>query len=107
MLSTQTVSSFVNGDWLIYNISGSVTFRFTKTHGPNALLSGLFIDPSTAPNPVAAHPNTATLIGKDTRTQGNWRGKYGAGTVHRRRPAQPPALGHRLQRRATSSTTTF
>jgi len=78
VLSTQTVSNFANGVWLIYNISGNVTFRFTATAGPDALLSGLLIDPSTAPKPSAAHPNTATLIGTDTQTEGNWRGKYGS-----------------------------
>jgi hypothetical protein len=78
VLSTQTVSNFANGIWLIYNISGNVTFRFTATAGPDALLSGLLIDPSTAPNPTAAHPDTATLVGTDTTTQGNWRGVYGS-----------------------------
>jgi hypothetical protein len=78
VLSTQKISNFANGVWLIYNISGNVTFQFTATAGPNALLSGLLIDPSTAPNPTAAHPNTATLIGTDTKTEGNWRGKYGS-----------------------------
>ena len=39
-----TVSSFTGGDYLIFNVSGSVTFQFTRVAGGSAVLSGLFID---------------------------------------------------------------
>jgi hypothetical protein len=45
VLSTQTVSSFSNGAYMDYTISGNVLITITKETGPNAVLSGLFFDP--------------------------------------------------------------
>jgi YDG domain/Bacterial Ig-like domain (group 3)/MBG domain (YGX type) len=45
VLSTQTVSSFHDGVYMNYTISGNVLITITKTAGPNAVLSGLFFDP--------------------------------------------------------------
>jgi len=39
-----TVSSFTGGVYLIFNVSGDVTFKFTHVAGGSAVLSGLFID---------------------------------------------------------------
>ena len=50
VLSTQTVSSFQGGVYMNYTISGNVLITITYTGGPagvNAVLSGLFFDPST------------------------------------------------------------
>ncbi len=66
VLSTQTVSSFQSGIYLDYAISGNVLITFTKLSGPNAVLSGLFLDPTT----------TATYLKQDT-TQGTGIGTYG------------------------------
>ena len=44
-LDTQTLSDFANGKYLVWNIRGSVRFRFTRQTGPNALLMGLFFSP--------------------------------------------------------------
>ncbi len=66
VLSTQTVSSFQSGTYLDYAISGNVLITFTKLSGPNAVLSGLFLDPTT----------TATYLKQDT-TQGTGIGSYG------------------------------
>ena len=46
VLSTQTVSSFQSGIYLDYAISGNVLITFTKEAGTNAVLSGLFLDPT-------------------------------------------------------------
>ena len=54
VLSTQTVSSFQSGIYLDYAISGNVLITFTKLAGPNAVLSGLFLDPSTGTTSTAA-----------------------------------------------------
>src|SRR5262249_13034615 len=48
VLSTQTISSFHNGIYLDYAVSGDIRITITRTGGANAVLSGLFLDPSTA-----------------------------------------------------------
>jgi hypothetical protein len=42
VLDTQRLSAFAGGVWLVWNVSGHVTFRITKTAGENAVLSGVF-----------------------------------------------------------------
>jgi hypothetical protein len=37
-----TGTNFVNGTYLIWNISGHVTIALTSTAGPNAVASGIF-----------------------------------------------------------------
>ena len=46
VLDTQNVSSFHTGVYLSWTISGNVLITITKTGGANAVLSGLFFDPS-------------------------------------------------------------
>ncbi len=46
VLNTQTLSSsFHGGVYLVWNVSGHVTFRITWTAGYNAVVSGLFFEP--------------------------------------------------------------
>jgi arylsulfate sulfotransferase len=47
VLSTETVSNFQNGEYLVWNVSGDVEVRITNLNGnnSNAVLSGLFLDP--------------------------------------------------------------
>jgi hypothetical protein len=67
VLSTQSISSFQSGVYLDYALSGHIVITITRTAGPNAVLNGLFLDPtSTAP------------VSEDTSTQGSWIGTYGA-----------------------------
>jgi hypothetical protein len=47
-LCTQTVSSFSNGAYMDYTISGNVLITITKEAGANAVLSGLFFDPGSS-----------------------------------------------------------
>jgi hypothetical protein len=68
VLDTETVSSFAQGVYLDWNISGNVLITITRLAGPNAVLSGLFLSPPSA---------SASLVGTDTTTQGNWIGTYG------------------------------
>jgi len=42
VLDTRSASSFVNGEYLVWNVGGHVTFRLTATAGPNAVVSGVF-----------------------------------------------------------------
>jgi hypothetical protein len=68
VLDTETVSSFTQGVDLDWNISGNVLITITRLAGPNAVLSGLFLSAPSA---------SASLVGTDTTTQGNWMGTYG------------------------------
>lgn len=72
-MDTRTVSSFYGGKYLVWNISGHVTFTITKSAGNNAVISGLFFG---GPRLVSA--SNATFVKSDTTTQGNWQGSYGA-----------------------------
>ena len=72
VLDTETVSSFSSGVYLQWVVSGNIVIKFTNLAGKNAVLSGLFLDPS------GSTPTTsATLIKTDTTTQGSWIGVYG------------------------------
>jgi hypothetical protein len=63
VLSTQSVSGFHTGVYLNYTISGDVLITITKTGGANAVLSGLFFDPTTtAPGVVRASNSTGGLV---------------------------------------------
>ena len=72
VLDTETVANFGGGDYLQWTLSGHVTITVEGLDFRKALLSGIFFDP-VAPPPA----NTATFIGTNTTTQGNWIGAYG------------------------------
>jgi hypothetical protein len=48
VLHTQAVSGFSGGQYLIYELKGSHTLRFTRGNGPNAVMSGLFFQPAAS-----------------------------------------------------------
>ena len=73
VLDTVVLSSFTGGVYLQWVVAGSVEISVTKLGGGGPVLSGVFIDPSVAPAAAA----TASLIGSDTTTEGNWIGTYG------------------------------
>src|SRR5262249_46550464 len=68
VLDTETLTAFSGGVYLVWSISGHMTIQVTQLAGPNAVVNGLFFDPPAA---------TATLIRRDTTTQGTWIGTYG------------------------------
>jgi hypothetical protein len=47
-LDSREVGSFQGGTYLVYQIKGGVQIKLRKTAGPNAVLSGIFFDPSTS-----------------------------------------------------------
>ena len=49
-------------------------FHVTRMEGPNAVISGLFVDGGEG-----GHGASATFAGTDPTSQGTWRGVYGAG----------------------------
>jgi len=85
VLDTRNVTSFVNGQYLVWNIAGHVVVRVTVTNGANAVVSGLFWDGGSvsSPPPTGGSPNpppvgnSAQFVAADTTTEGNWRGVYG------------------------------
>lgn len=76
LLDTRSVSSFVGGTYLVWNLSGHVVVRVTNTNpAGNAVVSGIFFGgPGAAPPPTG----TAAFLRTDTSTSGTWTGVYGA-----------------------------
>ena len=54
VLDTRNVSTFNGGAWLVWTISGNVTFKVTNTGPGNAVISGMFFDPASSPPPGGA-----------------------------------------------------
>jgi hypothetical protein len=44
VLDTETFSSFHNGEYAAWNVTGDVQIKVTKTGGVNAVVSGIFFD---------------------------------------------------------------
>jgi glucose/arabinose dehydrogenase len=78
VLDTETVQSFSAGTYLAWTISGHVLITITlqSPASSNAVLSGIFFDPA-GPLPAPAPTASATFVGNDTTTQGNWHPTYG------------------------------
>jgi hypothetical protein len=65
VLDTRSMSNFVNGQYLVWNLSGHVVLRVTHNAGINAVLSGLFFGSSGAgstPPPVIPPPTVPPVI---------------------------------------------
>jgi Concanavalin A-like lectin/glucanases superfamily/Domain of unknown function (DUF2341) len=60
VLDTRTVTSFENGQYLVWTLSGHVTIRFTNNGPYNAVMSGLFFGP---PSTAAQLKFTAPPVG--------------------------------------------
>lgn len=72
--SQALLTSFNGGVYLVWNVTGNVTFRITRKSG-NAVVSGIFFG-NAAPAPASnANVSFSRL---DATTQGNWRSAYGA-----------------------------
>jgi len=83
VLNTQTISSFTNGVYLIWNVTGNVIIKISCNTGPNAVISGAFFGgagSSSSPTtpPTTSSSNSAVFVNKDVSTEGNWQGVYGA-----------------------------
>ena len=68
LLDTETVSSFAKGVYLEWTVSGNILITITRLSGPNAVLNGLFFDPTSV--------TTTAIVNRST--EGNWIGTYGA-----------------------------
>lgn len=74
VLDTRTLSAFNAGKYLVWKITGHVKLRFTRTAGPNAVVSGIFFGPV----PTVVDANQAEFVKFDTETKGNWKNVYGS-----------------------------
>jgi predicted Fe-Mo cluster-binding NifX family protein len=71
-----TSANFVNGTYLVWNISGHVTITVTTNSGPNAVVAGIFFGGAgTVTQPAQA---TASWVKSNTATEGTWMGVYGS-----------------------------
>jgi hypothetical protein len=75
VLSSQSVTNFGGGVYLVWNVSGHVKIQVTLTGGVNAVATGLFFGGAGT---VVSSTGTAAFVKQDSTTQGNWQGAYGA-----------------------------
>lgn len=61
VLDTRAISSFQNGVYESWSITGHVTFTFTRTAGANAVASGIFFDTPSAPSSGGGTTTTTPL----------------------------------------------
>ena len=59
VLDTETLSSFTGGVYLDWKMQGDVVITITHEAGANAVLSGIFIDPATAPSAAMVRTSAA------------------------------------------------
>jgi hypothetical protein len=69
VLDSESAASFQNGDYLVWDVSGHVQFRVTNAgaSGNNAVLSGMFFDPTTQVShvPYNSFPQVVALTATD------------------------------------------
>jgi subtilisin len=67
VLDSRSLSGFVNGTYLVWNLKGGVRIQVTLTAGDNAVVSGLFFDPPAPPDfALSASPSSQTMARGDT-----------------------------------------
>jgi hypothetical protein len=71
VLESRSISGFGSGVYLVWNLSGHVLIRVTRTGGANAVLSGIFFG-------GGIQLPTAAFVKSDTTTKGSWKGVYGS-----------------------------
>ena len=77
VFSQVLVSSFHSGVYKEWAVSGDVLITITDIAGASAVLSGLFLDPWAAPSASSVSLGSASLVGTNTTSEGNWIGTYG------------------------------
>ena len=74
VLSSQRVSDFGGGKYLVWDVSGSVKITLKRVSGPNAVLSGVFVG-------EALSSGRAENAREDLRSRGDWVYGYGKSGV--------------------------
>ena len=86
VLSTQTVAAGLggaNGDWLTWDLAGTINIVVTKTAGPNCVLNGIFFGGSgqvPTLTPIAPR-NAAEVVPGDAQTTLSWVGSDSLGNA--------------------------
>jgi hypothetical protein len=81
LLDSRTLSNFSQGVYLVWRTRGAVQFKLTRLAGPNAVVSGLFLNAELT-IPGRALPPSASFVKTDTATRGAWKTVYGAEGRH-------------------------
>ncbi len=67
LLDTHDLSGFLNGQYLVWNLSGHVVIRVTPTAGPNGVVNALFfggaLQPAALPSPVPSLSTSTVTFG--------------------------------------------
>src|ERR1700719_4716509 len=61
VLDSRSISSFSNGIYLVWNISGHVKINVTRTGGANAVISGVFFGGGSGSETVSVTPQSVSL----------------------------------------------
>jgi subtilisin family serine protease len=77
VLDSRTVSEFSGGQYLTWRVTGPVRIGLTRLAGPNAVVSGVFIDADAGSPGPSQGGSSAAFVGVDTTTRGNWKGTFG------------------------------
>ena len=96
VLDTRSLSSFNGGQYPVWNITGHVTLRFTKTAGPNALVNGSFSAPPAPPR-RCRHGRHHGALGRTNRVRDSYADGERLGPSRYRQRA---VHGGRLRRRS-------
>jgi hypothetical protein len=68
VLDSRSMTNFINGTYLVWNISGHVTITVTMTAGGNGVVSGVFFDPVKVAAPqVSVSPVSISLTSGQTQ----------------------------------------
>jgi hypothetical protein len=72
VLNSQTVSGFQSGRYLVWDVSGKIKVRVTKTAGSNCILNGMFFDAgaSVPTQPANAAPTVSLTANSSALTAG-------------------------------------
>ena len=75
ILDTRTISAFMAGNYVVWDISGAVTIKITATAGPNAVVSAIFFDPGpqVTPPPIGVTINWTLSTTTTVTNQIVWR----------------------------------
>lgn len=69
VLDSRNVTSFGNGQYLVWKVSGQVIVKVTNAGPYNAVISGIFLDPGTAIGGVVATPVFSPVAGTYSSAQ--------------------------------------
>jgi hypothetical protein len=79
VLDTESMSSFQNGKYLVWDLKGHVTIQVSNlVPGTNSVIAGLFFGMPGVTAQGFSGSSGAHFVNLDSTTQGNWKGVYGS-----------------------------